>query len=168
MYLGQLLKSIRKEYRKIPIRGISFDSRKAKKNDIFFAIDGNKTFGSNFIKDAISKGVSAIVTDSKIQFYNSKIPLVKVSNVRRSLSEACSNFYRKKPSSIVAVTGTNGKTSVSNFFFQLFNLNRVRVAAIGTLGIESNLYRKKTDLTSPDPLFLHKSLAELKKGKLKK
>jgi len=48
-----------------------------------------------------------------------------VRDVRKSLSEACSNFYKKKPSHIVAVTGTNGKTSVANFFFQLFKLNKI-------------------------------------------
>ena len=84
-------------------------------------------------------------------------------DARKSLSEACSNFYKKKPSHIVGVTGTNGKTSVANFFFQLFKLNKIRAASIGTLGIESNLFKKKTNLTSPDPLLLHKSLSELKK-----
>ena len=75
-------------------------------------------------------------------------------------------YIKKKPSFIVAVTGTNGKTSVSNFFFQLFKLNKIRAASIGTLGIESNLFKKKTKLTSPDPLLLHKSLSELKKKRI--
>ena len=51
-----------------------------------------------------------------------RTPFLLVKDVRKSLTEACSNFYKKKPSSIVAVTGTNGKTSVANFFFQLFKL----------------------------------------------
>ena len=110
MYLGKLLKSAGKKYRKINVKGICFDSRKAKKNDIFFAIRGNKTSGTKFIQDAISKRVSAIVSETKINFRNCKIPLLRVRDVRRSLSEACSNFYKKKPSYIVAVTGTNGKT----------------------------------------------------------
>ena len=166
MYLGKLLKSAGKKYRKINVKGICFDSRKAKKNDIFFAIKGNKTSGTKFIQDAISKRVSAIVSETKINFRNCKTPLLRVRDVRRSLSEACSNFYKKKPSSIVAVTGTNGKTSVANFFFQLFKLNKINAASIGTLGIESNTLRKKTNLTSPDPLFLHKNLSELKKKKI--
>ena len=56
MLLGKLLKFTNKEYRKICVNGISFDSRKIKKKDIFFAIKGNQTSGTKFIKDAISKG----------------------------------------------------------------------------------------------------------------
>ena len=119
MYLPELLKSVGKKYRKIYVKGICFDSRKAKKNDIFFAIKGNKISGTKFIQNAILKKVSAILVDSKIKFKALQIPLLRVRDVRKSLSEACSNFYKKKPSYIVAVTGTNGKTSVANFFFSI-------------------------------------------------
>ena len=163
MYLSELIKSTGKKYQKIYVKGICFDSRKAKKNDIFFAIKGNKISGTKFIQNAILKKVSAIVVDSKIKFKDLQIPLLRVRDARKSLSEACSNFYKKKPSYIVAVTGTNGKTSVANFFFQLFELNKIHTASIGTLGIESNLFKKTTNLTSPDPLLLHKSLSGLKK-----
>ena len=112
------------------------------------------------------KKVSAIVVDSKTKFKSFKIPLLKVHDVRKSLSEACSNFYKEKPSHIVAVTGTNGKTSVADFFFQLFKLNKIRAASVGTLGIKSNLFKKTTNLTSPDPLLLHKSLSEFKKKRV--
>ena len=62
MRLGQLLKSVSKNYQEIYVRGISFDSRKVKKRDIFFAIKGNQTSGIKFINDAISKGASVIVS----------------------------------------------------------------------------------------------------------
>ena len=166
MYLSELFKSVDKKYRNIYVKGICFDSRKAKKNDIFFAIQGNKISGTKFIKNAILKGVSAIVVDTKIKLKNFSIPIIRVPDARKSLSEACSNFYKKKPYYIVAVTGTNGKTSVTDFFFQLFKLNKIRVASIGTLGLKSNLFQKTTNLTSLDPLLLHKSLSELKKKKL--
>ena len=55
MYLGKLLKFTKKKYRKIPVKGICFDSRKAKKNDIFFAIKGNNISGTKFIEDVILK-----------------------------------------------------------------------------------------------------------------
>ena len=77
---------------------------------------------------------------------------------RKSLSEACSNFYRKKPSNIIAVTGTNGKSSVVNFFYQILEYLIILSASIGTLGIFYKNYKKKTNLTSIDPLSLHKSL----------
>jgi len=166
MYLSELLKTVGKKYRKIYVKGICFDSRKAKKSDIFFAIKGNKISGTKFIQKVILKKVSAIVVDSKIKFKSFKIPLLRVRDARKSLSEACSNFYKEKPSHIVCVTGTNGKTSVADFFFQLYKLNKIRAASVGTLGIKSNSLKKATSLTSPDPLLLHKSLSEFKKKRI--
>ena len=116
MLLGNLLRSARKKYRNISVDGICLDSRKVKKKDIFFAIKGNQTSGIKFVNDAISKGASVIVSSKKIKYKNCQIPIVLVKNVRRSLSEACSNYYNKKPTNIIAVTGTNGKSSVINFF----------------------------------------------------
>ena len=145
MLLGNLLKSTSKNYKKILIDGISFDSRKVKKRDIFFAIKGNQTSGMKFIDDAILKGASAIVISKKNKYKNCQIPLILVNDVRRSLSEACSSFYKKKPAKIIAVTGTNGKSSVADFFYQILKFNAVPVASIGTLGIFSKNYKKKTN-----------------------
>ena len=167
MLLGNLLKTVNKNYRNIPIKGISFDSRKVKKKDIFFAIKGNNTSGVKFISQAISKGAAAIVTNNKSKYKNCSKPLIWSKDVRKSLTEACSNFYKKKPSNIIAVTGTNGKSSVADFFYQILIFNKISVGSIGTLGIISQKYRKKTNLTSMDPISLHKNLqilAEKKKN----
>ena len=166
MRLGNLLKSTGKKHNKISVKGISFDSRKVKKNDIFFAIKGNKTSGTKFINEALLKGASAIVSSKKIKHKNWQIPLVLVKDVRESLAEACSNYYSRKPSNIIAVTGTNGKSSVADFFYQILNFNKISVASIGTLGIVSKNYNKKNNLTSMDPLSLHKNLQILKKNKI--
>jgi len=80
MLLGNLLKSTNKNYRKIPVKGISFDSRKIKKKDVFFAIKGNQTSGIKFINDALSKGASAIVSSEKIKYVNHKTPLILVKS----------------------------------------------------------------------------------------
>ena len=167
MYLSQLQKSVSKDYQKIKVSGVSFDSRKVKKNDIFFAIKGKRLSGIKFINEAILKGASVIVADKKLKHKNLPVPLIIVKNIRRSLSEACSNFYKKKPTNIIAVTGTNGKSSVAGFFYQILNLNKISVASIGTLGIFSKNYNKKTNLTSMDPLSLHKSLEILKNKNIK-
>jgi len=165
MNLEQLLKPVGKKFQKIKIKRISFDSRKIKKGDIFFAIKGNKTSGTKFIDNVILKGASAIVIERKEKNKNYKIPTIIVKNVRESLSEACSNFYREKPNNIIAVTGTNGKSSVVNFFYQILNFNNIPVASIGTLGIFSKKYNKKINLTSMDPLSLHKNLQILAENK---
>mgnify|MGYP001370904926 CR=1 FL=1 len=102
MLLGNLVKTTDKNYRHISVKGISFDSRKVKKRDIFFAINGTKTSGNKFVNEAISRGASVIVSNKKIKFKNKKIPFLLVKDVRKSLSEACSNFYKKKPLNIIA------------------------------------------------------------------
>ena len=166
MHLGQLLKIKKKIYKKIPIKGISFDSRKVKKGDIFFSIVGYKKSSSEYVSEAILKGASVIVSDKKIKYPNFKIPYILVKDARESLSEACSNFYKEKPKNIIAVTGTNGKSSVADFFYQILKNNKMSVASIGTLGIISKYYKKKISLTSPDPLLLHKCLQTLAKNKV--
>ena len=158
MLLGNLLKTTSKNHRKIPVKGISFDSRNIKKGDIFFAIKGNKTSGIKFINDALSKGASAIVSSKKVTYKIYKAPFFLVDDVRKSLAKTCSIFYKKKPSNIIAVTGTNGKSSVADFFYQILILNNINPASIGTLGVLSNNYTKKTNLTSMDPISLHRNL----------
>ena len=59
-------------------------------------------------------------------------------------------FYQAKPKNIFAVTGTNGKTSVADIFYQLLRINKVSAASIGTLGIKYNDKMMKTSLTTPD------------------
>jgi len=143
MILGNLLKSSSRRYKKIPVKGISFDSRKVKEKNIFFAIDGTKNLGTEFIDEAIAKGASVIVSSKKVKNYKHKTPLLLVKDIRASLTEACSNFYRKKPENIIAVTGTNGKSSVADFFYQILRLNKKSVASIGTLGILTTSEKKK-------------------------
>ena len=81
-------------------------------------------------------------------------------------SKITSKFYKLKPKNIIAVTGTNGKTSVADFFYQILKENNIPVASIGTLGIRYKEKFIKTNLTSPDTITLHKNLERLKKEKI--
>ena len=74
-----------------------------------------------------------------------------------------SRFYKSKPKNIIGVTGTNGKTSVADIFYQLLRANRIPVASIGTLGIRYNDKFKKTKLTTPDTISVHNQLNYFKK-----
>ena len=141
MLLGNLLRSEKKKYSKLNAKGLSFDSRTISKGDIFFAINGNRTSGNKFVKEAIKKGASAIVTDKKIKQRGRKIPLILVKDVRKHLAEVCSKFYKEKPTNIIAVTGTNGKSSVADFFYQILTLYNIPAASVGTLGVISKRYR---------------------------
>ena len=158
MLLKNLIKNISKDKKNTVISGLSTNSKKIKKNYIFFAIKGNKLNGENFIKDAIKKGASVIVCSKSCKFTDKKIPIIKTNNLRYFLSKLASKFYKLKPKNIIAVTGTNGKTSVADIFYQILTLNNISAATIGTLGIKYNGKIIKTNLTSPDTITLHKNL----------
>ena len=147
----------------VKINNLCFNSKVVKKNDIFFAISGVKKNGEKFITEAINRGASVIVSKNKINSQIKSRNFVQVKDVRKSLAYACSTFYKKKPKNLLAVTGTNGKTSVAYFFNEILKYNKVKSASIGTLGIKSKGFNQSTSLTTVDPLTLHKTLEKVKK-----
>ena len=166
MLLKNLIKNIPKNKRNIFVSGLSTDSRKVKKNYIFFAIKGNNLNGEIYINQAIKKGASIIVCSKNCKYDFKNIYMIRTSNIRVLLSEISSKFYKEKPKNIFAVTGTNGKTSVADLFYQILRINNIPAASIGTLGVKYNDHIIKTDLTSPDTIELHKYLNFLKKKKI--
>ncbi len=166
MLLKQLIKKIPFEKKKLKIRGLSTNSKNIKKGYIFFAIKGKRVDGEKFINEAITKGAKVIVCSNSSKFNHKDVLTIKTKNVRYLLSEISSKFYKLKPKNIIAVTGTNGKTSVSDLFYQILKLNKISVASIGTLGIKYKNKIIKTNLTSPDTISLHKFLEKLKKDKI--
>ena len=143
-------------------RNFSINSKKVKKNDIFFAMEGSKQSGNLYSSEALSKGAYKVVTSKNIRNKNYLI----VKNVNKFLAEACSIKYKEKPKNIIAVTGTNGKSSVANFYFQILKNLKINSAAIGTLGIFYKNKVKRTNLTTPDIITIHKELNFLKKNKI--
>ena len=166
MLLKKLIKKIPGDRKNIVISGLATNSNEVKKNFIFFAVRGNKSNGENFIKKAIHKGAVVIVCSNKYNLKNNDIFLIRTDNVRKLLSKIAAKFYNLKPKNIIAVTGTNGKTSVADIFYQIMRLNNVSVASIGTLGIKYDDKVIKNNLTSPDTILLHKYLYFLKKKKI--
>ena len=166
MLLKNLINDIPKERKNLAVKGLSTNSKEVKKNFIFFAIKGNKVNGEKFINHAIKKGASVIICSEKCKFKHKKILIIKKKNIRYFLSLISSKFYKEKPKNIIAVTGTNGKTSVSDIFYQILRINNIPAASIGTLGIKYNDKIIKTNLTSPDTITLHKHLNILKKKKI--
>ena len=166
MLLKNLIKNIPKVKRNTFISGIASNSKKVKKNYIFFATKGYKINGEKFIGDAIKRGASVIICSKKCKFTNKNVLIFKTKNIRHLLSETSSKFYKLKPKNIIAVTGTNGKTSVADMFYQILRINKIPVATIGTLGLKYNGRIIKTNLTSPDTISLHNYLNFLKKKKI--
>ncbi len=166
MLLKNLIKNIPYNKKGIKISGISTNSKEVKKNFIFFAIKGNTLNGEKFIKDAISRGASVVICSKNCQIRAKNILILKRKNLRYLLSQIASKYYKLKPKNIIAVTGTNGKTSVADLFYQILNNCRIPVASIGTLGIKYKNKIIKTYLTTPDTITIHKYLYYLKKKKI--
>jgi MurE/MurF fusion protein len=166
MLLKNLINNLPQDKKKILIKGLATNSKEVKKGYIFFAINGNNNNGEQFIKDAINKGASVIACSTTSKYKNKKVIIIKRKNIRNFVSEVSSRFYRLKPRNIIAVTGTNGKTSVADLFYQILSLNNIPVASIGTLGVKRKGKILKTGLTSPDTISTHKFLQNLKKKKI--
>jgi len=162
MLLKKIIKSLPVGIQNITIEGLSLDSRKIKKNYLFFAVKGTKSNGEDYILNAISKGARVVVCGLNSKIKNKKIPIIKVKNIKEVMTHACKTFYPEKPNNIIAVTGTNGKSSVAEFYHQILSAQKIPVASIGTLGIKINNNIKKTNLTTLDIISLHRELSKIK------
>ena len=115
------------------ITGVTADSRKVGPGVLFAALPGTKIDGASFISAAITAGAAAILAPSSIQ--GLPVPVVASDDVRRAYALAASAFWGNQPAVCVAVTGTNGKTSVATFCRQIFHRLGHHSASMGTLGV---------------------------------
>ena len=166
MQLKDYIPWINKKYRKVFFSGIAFDSSQVKKNNIFFAIKGSKFDGNNYINSAIKRGAKVIISEKK-NFKNVKnIIFITSKNVRKLLASISFKILNEKPKTLIAVTGTNGKSSVADFYYQILELNSKKVASIGTIGVRCKNYKKNLENTTLDPIKLSYLLKNLNKKKI--
>ena len=142
------------------VTGLSSDSRSVKPGDLFFALAGFKTDGARFIEQAIVSGAVAVAGDHPPPG-GCRVPFIATSNPRRALAIAAAHFYPRQPSTIAAVTGTSGKTSVAAFTRQIWQRLGDEAASIGTIGLVSPKRTVYGSLTTPDPIALHRQLDEI-------
>jgi UDP-N-acetylmuramoyl-L-alanyl-D-glutamate--2,6-diaminopimelate ligase len=142
------------------VTGIASDSRKVKPGDLFVALSGTKADGSAFVADAVSRGAAAVVVSAGASV-DASVPVVAVREPRRFLALAAARFYGRQPETMVAVTGTAGKTSVAAFTRQIWAHAGHAAAMIGTTGVVAPGRNDYGSLTTPDPVSLHALLAEL-------
>ena len=166
MLLGNYFTNIDNSKKKIFFSGISFNSKDIKKDNIFFAIKGNHFDGNKFISIAIKKGSKIIISEKRITNPQKDILFIHTKNIRKLLAEIAFKIYKNKPNNLIAVTGTNGKSSVSDFYFQLLKLNKIKVASIGTLGVKSKNIRRNLQNTTIDPIRMGQILSKLKSQKI--
>ena len=163
--LKQLLKPLGIDESKISevlITGLSINSKAIKKGYLFIAIEGKSENGQKYIADAINSGATAIIT-SKSYSKITEVPIFKVKNSREALSIIASEFYNhpSRSMTIIGITGTNGKTTTAFLIKSILENANLKVALIGTLGLIAKDFEYQKTLTTPDPIFLHKTLHDL-------
>ena len=143
------------------VAGLSADSRAVKPGFVFFAVPGTHVDGLRFAPAALAAGALAIVAERVPDEALPGALVVKVADVRAALSRAAARFYPAQPATIVAVTGTSGKTSVAAFTRQIWMQVGYRAAALGTTGLVTPDGATYGSLTTPDPVTLHETLDRL-------
>jgi len=157
------------------IKNLVLDSRQVKPGDVFIAINGDGVNGFDYIESAISAGAIAVIWDAKVEAvpfawseFNNKVPLIAIQNLRKHLGQFSNHVYNtpSEKLNIVAVTGTNGKTSCVNFIAQALG-DEIPCGLIGTLGIGIYPNISVGSHTTPDVLTIHKTLAQFVEDKAK-
>ncbi|MDX2141883.1 MAG: UDP-N-acetylmuramoyl-L-alanyl-D-glutamate--2,6-diaminopimelate ligase [Rhodospirillaceae bacterium] len=154
--------------KELDIAGLTSDSREVKPGYLFAALPGAKDDGRSFVGDAVARGACAVLaqpgTDlgpGRSDARGQPVRLITDSNPRRRLALMAAKFFGWQPRFIAAVTGTNGKTSVAHFTQQLWAALGHRSGYMGTLGAWGADRRIEGSLTTPDPVAVHRVLAEL-------
>lgn len=143
---------------------LRLDSRDIQKGDVFVACKGHKGDGKEFLTDAIENGASAILIEDNLDIVVLQTPVLVVKNLRQKLGELADAWYGSPSSKIavIALTGTNGKTSCAHWISKALNSINIPCATIGTLGtILPSGENLGGSLTTPDVLSVHRILATL-------
>jgi UDP-N-acetylmuramoyl-L-alanyl-D-glutamate--2,6-diaminopimelate ligase len=144
--------------------GLTADSRAVKPGYLFAALPGSRTDGARYIADALARGAAAILMPQGATHALNCTPVVEDADPRRRLALIAARFFGAQPEVAVAVTGTNGKTSVASFVRQLWEQTGFRAASLGTVGVVGPSGTQTLAHTTPDPVELHCILADLAKS----
>ncbi|RME16536.1 MAG: UDP-N-acetylmuramoyl-L-alanyl-D-glutamate--2,6-diaminopimelate ligase, partial [Alphaproteobacteria bacterium] len=153
--------------RDVEVTGLSVDSRKTRPGHLFAALPGSRAHGAAFVEDALRLGAAAVLTDPAgaeiarpALAEHPHVAQVIVEDPRAALASAAALFFGAQPRVAVAVTGTNGKTSVATFTRQIWERLGEAAANIGTTGVEG-AFSAPSSHTTPEPVTLHGLLAEM-------
>ena len=139
------------------VSGLSLNSKALKKGEVFVALQGERNHGAEFIDNAIENGCVGVLIEGKD--FDCIVPTIRIDNLKDNLSTLAQNFYtRAKDVELIAVTGTNGKTSVSHYISQLLDFLGTENGVIGTLGMSKT--QKKGINTTPDIFSIYSALEE--------
>jgi UDP-N-acetylmuramoyl-L-alanyl-D-glutamate--2,6-diaminopimelate ligase len=148
---------------KLAITGLTADSRRVAPGFLFAALPGATADGRRFIADAVELGAAAILAPHGTEWPPGvpPRPLILHAEPRRALAIMAAAYAGKQPEHVIAVTGTNGKTSTVDFLRQLFAVAGLKAASLGTLGLIAPGHPGGGGLTTPDPVALADMLAQL-------
>ncbi len=152
----------------VRIRDLKTDSRRLEAGDVFIALPGGSVDGRDFIQDAIHAGVAAVLVQADEEWSEPRlmqdVPVIPVTALAQQVGKLASRFFGEpsRHMDVVAITGTNGKTSCAQFLSAGFNLLGLRGAMIGTIGYGLPQSFAESTHTTPDPVSLQRILAELR------
>ena len=161
MKLKSLSPLFKSQAQDLEVTGLASDSRQVKAGDLFFALHGVKADGAAFVADAAQRGAVAAVISAASAMPQASIPVLKVDDPRLALAQSAAAFFGQQPQTMIAVTGTSGKTSVTAFTRQIWEKAGYAAASIGTTGVVAPGRNDYGTLTTPDPIALHRLLKEL-------
>lgn len=146
----------------VEIRGLTADSRAVEPGFLFAALPGTRADGAGFIPEALARGAVAVLARPEVTRTIADAAIcISDDNPRRRLALLAARFFAAQPETVVAVTGTNGKTSVVDFTRQIWERLGENAASLGTLGVIAGHERRPLAHTTPDPVRLHAELAAL-------
>lgn len=143
----------------VEINDITCDSREVAAGSLFAALPGTVVDGRKFIPSAIKNGATAILSESEHQ--DLSVAQIVHENPRLIFAQMASKIYPGQPETLVAMTGTNGKSSTVEFLRQIWAYAGKKAACFGTLGVSSPSGYKPLGHTTPDAVALHKTLSAL-------
>jgi len=147
-----------------PISGLAMDSRRVMPGNLFFALPGRRADGNSFIDEAIQRGAVAIVGEKIPSGTAARVTYVQVADARRALAQVAQRYFKfpDKSLELVAVTGTNGKTTVTNLIKHLLSTSTQRVGLVGTVNYDLGARIVPSYRTTPESLELFGMLAQMR------
>ena len=163
MHLSRLLADDATLQRDLDVTGLTADSRAVAPGFLFAALPGAKSDGRAFIGAAIANGAVAVLAPTGTELpAGATALLIEVDQPRLILARMAARFHGRQPGTVVAVTGTNGKTSTVQFARQIWAHMGLKAASLGTLGLIGPGLDGYGAMTTPDPVSLHRDLAAIK------
>jgi len=144
---------------------VTYDSRKVQKQALFFALLGSKADGRTFLRDALTRGAAAIASEDPAPVeVPSGVPWIQVRKARKALAIAAANFYGQPAGALklVAVTGTNGKTTTTSLIDAMVKASGAKTGLFGTLAYNTPLGEYAAPNTTPESADLQGFFAEIR------